>query len=121
MMHSSSGNPIRCHPAREQNLLFSTSPLHLGPLHPFSSFLPTSPPPSPLPLPFHRSPSSPPPFTALSLSRFFPPSQNSVGEESHLAIETSGHGALKENRWLDDGAYLMVRCYRKAPYMSLVS
>jgi hypothetical protein len=35
-------------------------------------------------------------------------SQNSVGEESHLAIETSGHGALRENRWLDDGAYLMV-------------
>ncbi|XP_024544401.1 uncharacterized protein LOC9654959 isoform X2 [Selaginella moellendorffii] len=34
---------------------------------------------------------------------------NSVGEESHLAIETSGHGALKENRWLDDGAYLMVK------------
>jgi hypothetical protein len=34
--------------------------------------------------------------------------QNSVGEESHLAIETSGHGALKENHWLDDGAYLMV-------------
>eukprot|EP00897_Mesotaenium_endlicherianum_P006880 jgi/Mesen1/621/ME000108S10780 len=32
---------------------------------------------------------------------------NSVGEECHLAIETSGHGALKENRWLDDGAYLM--------------
>jgi hypothetical protein len=35
--------------------------------------------------------------------------QNSIGEESHLAIETSGHGALKENHWLDDGAYLMVR------------
>lgn len=34
--------------------------------------------------------------------------KNSVGEESHLAIETSGHGALKENHWLDDGAYLMV-------------
>lgn len=34
--------------------------------------------------------------------------QNAVGEESHLAIETSGHGALKENNWLDDGAYLMV-------------
>lgn len=40
--------------------------------------------------------------------------QNSVGEESHLAIETSGHGALKENHWLDDGAYLMViiLCFR---------
>ncbi|GJP62336.1 hypothetical protein CLOP_g19416 [Closterium sp. NIES-67] len=34
---------------------------------------------------------------------------NSVGEECHLAMETSGHGALKENRWLDDGAYLMVK------------
>lgn len=34
---------------------------------------------------------------------------NSVGEECHLAIETSGHGALKENHWLDDGAYLMVK------------
>ncbi|KAG5533205.1 hypothetical protein RHGRI_027424 [Rhododendron griersonianum] len=36
---------------------------------------------------------------------------NSIGEESHLAIETSGHGALKENHWLDDGAYLMVGFY----------
>eukprot|EP00250_Pteridium_aquilinum_P008047 c17626_g1_i1 orf=69-1961(-) len=34
---------------------------------------------------------------------------NSIGQECHLAIETSGHGALKENRWLDDGAYLMVK------------
>lgn len=25
-----------------------------------------------------------------------------------MAIETSGHGALKENHWLDDGAYLIV-------------
>lgn len=33
---------------------------------------------------------------------------NSIGQECHLAIETSGHGALKENHWLDDGAYLMV-------------
>ncbi|XP_011041007.1 PREDICTED: uncharacterized protein LOC105137102 isoform X1 [Populus euphratica] len=38
---------------------------------------------------------------------------NSVGEESHLAIETSGHGALKENHWLDDGAYLMVKVLNK--------
>ncbi|XP_073139477.1 uncharacterized protein [Henckelia pumila] len=38
---------------------------------------------------------------------------NSVGEESHLAIETSGHGALKENNWLDDGAYLMVKLLNK--------
>lgn len=34
---------------------------------------------------------------------------NKAGEECYLAIETSGHGALKENRWLDDGAYLMVK------------
>ncbi|XP_051130899.1 uncharacterized protein LOC127251294 isoform X2 [Andrographis paniculata] len=38
---------------------------------------------------------------------------NSVGEETHLAIETSGHGALKENNWLDDGAYLMVKLLNK--------
>ncbi|KDP44367.1 hypothetical protein JCGZ_20047 [Jatropha curcas] len=38
---------------------------------------------------------------------------NSVGQESHLAIETSGHGALKENNWLDDGAYLMVKLLNK--------
>ncbi|CAL9207707.1 unnamed protein product [Musa hybrid cultivar] len=38
---------------------------------------------------------------------------NSIGEESHLAIETSGHGALEENNWLDDGAYLMVKLLNK--------
>ncbi|XP_074311910.1 uncharacterized protein LOC141647569 isoform X2 [Silene latifolia] len=38
---------------------------------------------------------------------------NTIGEESHLAIETSGHGALKENHWLDDGAYLMVKLLNK--------
>lgn len=32
---------------------------------------------------------------------------NSEGEESWLAIETSGHGALKQNYFLDDGAYLI--------------
>ncbi|WHH60300.1 phosphomannomutase/phosphoglucomutase [Petroclostridium sp. X23] len=32
---------------------------------------------------------------------------NNEGRESHLAIETSGHGALKENYFLDDGAYLI--------------
>jgi phosphomannomutase len=31
------------------------------------------------------------------------------GRESCLAIETSGHGALKENYFLDDGAYLMAK------------
>ncbi len=34
---------------------------------------------------------------------------NNEGIESSLAIETSGHGALKENYFLDDGAYLMVK------------
>ncbi|MEM9089061.1 MAG: phosphomannomutase/phosphoglucomutase [Cyanobacteria bacterium P01_F01_bin.53] len=29
------------------------------------------------------------------------------GRESWLAIETSGHGAMKENYYLDDGAYLV--------------
>jgi phosphomannomutase len=32
---------------------------------------------------------------------------NETGEESWLAIETSGHAALKENYFLDDGAYLV--------------
>jgi phosphomannomutase len=31
---------------------------------------------------------------------------NEAGEECHLAIETSGHAAIKENHFLDDGAYL---------------
>lgn len=34
---------------------------------------------------------------------------NNEGKESHLAIETSGHGALKENYFLDDGAYLIAK------------
>ena len=34
---------------------------------------------------------------------------NGLGQDSQLAIETSGHGALKENYFLDDGAYLMVK------------
>lgn len=34
---------------------------------------------------------------------------NQAGEETHLAIETSGHGALKENYFLDDGAYISVK------------
>ncbi|MBW2526247.1 MAG: phosphomannomutase/phosphoglucomutase [Deltaproteobacteria bacterium] len=32
---------------------------------------------------------------------------NAAGQESWLAIETSGHAALKENHFLDDGAYLV--------------
>jgi phosphomannomutase len=34
---------------------------------------------------------------------------NEAGEYSPLAIETSGHAALKENYFLDDGAYLITR------------
>ena len=34
---------------------------------------------------------------------------NNSGEESWLAIETSGHGAMKENYFLDDGAYLATK------------
>lgn len=34
---------------------------------------------------------------------------NENGEESWLAIETSGHAALKENFFLDDGAYLVTK------------
>ena len=32
---------------------------------------------------------------------------NAAGQESWLAIETSGHGAMQENYFLDDGAYLV--------------
>lgn len=34
---------------------------------------------------------------------------NSKGINTPLAMETSGHGALKENYYLDDGAYLAVK------------
>ena len=34
---------------------------------------------------------------------------NEAGQESWLAIETSGHGAMRENYFLDDGAYLVSR------------
>ena len=34
---------------------------------------------------------------------------NNFGQDSQLAIETSGHGALKENFFLDDGAYLVTK------------
>jgi phosphomannomutase len=32
---------------------------------------------------------------------------NEAGQASWLAIETSGHGAMRENHFLDDGAYLV--------------
>lgn len=34
---------------------------------------------------------------------------NQEGIPADLAMETSGHGALKENYFLDDGAYLMIK------------
>lgn len=34
---------------------------------------------------------------------------NGIGEESWLAIETSGHAAFRENYFLDDGAYLATK------------
>ncbi|CAK9180277.1 unnamed protein product, partial [Ilex paraguariensis] len=34
---------------------------------------------------------------------------NKDGIEAHLMMETSGHGALKENYFLDDGAYMVVK------------
>ncbi|XP_010533353.1 PREDICTED: uncharacterized protein LOC104809154 [Tarenaya hassleriana] len=34
---------------------------------------------------------------------------NRDGIETHLMMETSGHGALQENHFLDDGAYMVVK------------
>ncbi|KAF8772554.1 hypothetical protein HU200_005511 [Digitaria exilis] len=34
---------------------------------------------------------------------------NAEGVETHLMMETTGHGALKENYFLDDGAYMVVK------------
>ncbi len=34
---------------------------------------------------------------------------NEAGQDTQLAIETSGHGAFKENYFLDDGAYTVTR------------
>lgn len=39
---------------------------------------------------------------------------NQQGQECWLAIETSGHAAMKENYFLDDGAYLAARIVIKA-------
>jgi phosphomannomutase len=44
---------------------------------------------------------------------------NSEGTESWLAIETSGHAALKENFFLDDGAFLMTKILIKAAKMRM--
>jgi phosphomannomutase len=44
---------------------------------------------------------------------------NQVGQESWLAIETSGHGAMKENYFLDDGAYLVSKLLIELARLSL--
>jgi len=44
---------------------------------------------------------------------------NNEGRESHLAMETSGHGALKENYFLDDGAYLITKILIKMARLKL--
>jgi phosphomannomutase len=44
---------------------------------------------------------------------------NAQGEECWLAIETSGHAALKENHFLDDGAYLITKLLIKAARLRL--
>jgi len=44
---------------------------------------------------------------------------NDEGEPCWLAIETSGHAALKENYFLDDGAYLITKILIKAAQMKL--
>ncbi len=42
---------------------------------------------------------------------------NAAGQDTQLAIETSGHAALKENFFLDDGAYLMTKILVKMANM----
>lgn len=44
---------------------------------------------------------------------------NNEGKECHLAIETSGHAALKENYFLDDGAYLIAKILIKMAKLNL--
>lgn len=43
---------------------------------------------------------------------------NEEGQETYLAIETSGHAALMENYFLDDGAYLIVKILIKMAKLS---
>jgi phosphomannomutase len=45
---------------------------------------------------------------------------NETGQECYLAIETSGHGAMKENYFLDDGAYLVSKLLIELSRLSLV-
>ncbi|MBU3180488.1 phosphomannomutase/phosphoglucomutase [Clostridium psychrophilum] len=44
---------------------------------------------------------------------------NSEGKECYLAIETSGHAALKEKYFLDDGAYLIAKILIKMAKLNL--
>lgn len=44
---------------------------------------------------------------------------NETGQESWLAIETSGHGACRENHFLDDGAYLVTLILIKLAQLKL--
>jgi phosphomannomutase len=44
---------------------------------------------------------------------------NREGNECWLAIETSGHAALRENRFLDDGAYLVTKILIEAARLKL--
>ncbi|MGL5440036.1 MAG: phosphomannomutase/phosphoglucomutase [Filifactoraceae bacterium] len=46
---------------------------------------------------------------------------NKEGQDCQLAIETSGHAALKENEFLDDGAYLIAKILIKAAKMNASS
>lgn len=44
---------------------------------------------------------------------------NEAGQDSQLAMETSGHGAFKENYFLDDGAYTITRILIKLAQLKL--
>jgi phosphomannomutase len=44
---------------------------------------------------------------------------NTEGQESWLAIETSGHAAMKENYFLDDGAYIVSKILIKLAQLKL--
>lgn len=44
---------------------------------------------------------------------------NNIGERSFIAIETSGHAALKENYFLDDGAYLVSKILIKIANLTM--
>ncbi|KAG5186936.1 hypothetical protein JKP88DRAFT_348102 [Tribonema minus] len=45
---------------------------------------------------------------------------NAAGVDCQLAIETSGHGALKENHMLDDGAYMAMKARTFTLYVGIL-